>query len=56
MSSVREFAAIINAKVSAGEIPRIQALVLNAGYREPQGQAWNDDGLDTACASNYLGH
>ncbi|RYP84557.1 hypothetical protein DL769_001145 [Monosporascus sp. CRB-8-3] len=56
LSSVREAAATINAKVSAGEIPRIRALVLNAGYREPQGQTWNKGGLDTAFASNYLGH
>lgn len=56
MSKVRETAANINAKVAGGEIPRIQALILNAGYREPQGQTQNDDGLDIAFASNYLGH
>lgn len=56
LSSVREAAATINAKVSAGQIPRIQALILNAGYRESQGQARTESGLDIAFASNYLGH
>lgn len=55
-SSVREAAATINAKVSTGEIPRIRALILNAGYREPQGQTRTESGLDIAFASNYLGH
>ncbi|RYP77637.1 hypothetical protein DL771_001005 [Monosporascus sp. 5C6A] len=56
LSSVREAAATINAKVSAGEIPWIRALVLNAGCRDPQGQTRTKGGLDTAFASNYLGH
>lgn len=56
LSSVRETAAAINKRVSAGDIPRIRALVLNAGYRETERQTWTEDGLDTAFASNYLGH
>jgi NAD(P)-dependent dehydrogenase (short-subunit alcohol dehydrogenase family) len=56
LSSVRDTAAAINRRVSAGEIPRIEALVLNAGYRETGQQTWTDDGFDTAFASNYLGH
>jgi NAD(P)-dependent dehydrogenase (short-subunit alcohol dehydrogenase family) len=56
LSSVREAAAAINAKVSAGAIPRTRALILNAGYREPQGQTQTESGLDIAFASNYLGH
>ncbi|KAI1199596.1 putative short-chain dehydrogenase [Nemania serpens] len=55
-SSVREAAATINAKVQSGAIPRIQALILNAGLREAHGQIWTDEGLDTTFASNYLGH
>lgn len=55
-SSVREAAAAINRRVSVGEIPRIRALVLNAGYRETGQQTWTEDGLDSAFASNYLGH
>ncbi|KAL9083519.1 MAG: hypothetical protein Q9165_008500 [Trypethelium subeluteriae] len=48
LSSVREVATTINAKVSSGEIPRIRALVLNAGHRDQRGQAWTEDGLDIA--------
>ncbi|KAF2829101.1 putative short-chain dehydrogenase [Ophiobolus disseminans] len=55
-SSVRETAAAINNRVSTGAIPRIRALILNAGYREIGSQTWTEDGLDTAFASNYLGH
>lgn len=55
-SSVRNAAAAINTKVSAGDMPRIRALILNAGYREPQGQTRTESGLDVAFASNYLGH
>lgn len=53
---MREAAATINAKVQSGAIPRIQALILNAGLREAHGQIWTDEGLDTTFASNYLGH
>lgn len=56
LSSIRDVAATINAKVSAGEIPRIRVLVLNAAYRHTQGQTRTEDGLDIAFASNYLGH
>ncbi|KAI2610569.1 putative short-chain dehydrogenase [Hypoxylon sp. NC1633] len=56
LSSVRDAATTINAKVAAGEIPRIRALVLNAAYRDTKGQSWTKDGLDVAFASNYLGH
>lgn len=56
LAIVRKTAASINEKVSAGEIPQIWALVLNAGYRETGRQTWTEDGLDTAFARNYLGH
>ncbi|KAI1211126.1 putative short-chain dehydrogenase [Annulohypoxylon truncatum] len=55
-SSVRETAAVINAKVSNGEIPQIRALILNAGYREWPGRTRIEDGLDITFSSNYLGH
>ncbi|KAI0506258.1 putative short-chain dehydrogenase [Xylaria bambusicola] len=55
-SSVREAAAAINTKVQSGAMPRIQALILNAGLREAHGQTWTDEGLDTTFTSNYLGH
>lgn len=57
LSDIRRFAADINQRVADGSIPRIHAIILNAGYEEFEGQTWTgDDGLDTAFASNYLGH
>ncbi|KAF2829892.1 NAD(P)-binding protein [Ophiobolus disseminans] len=56
LSTVREAAANINKRVATGEIPRIHAVILNAGYEEFEKQTWTDDGLDTTFAANYLGH
>jgi NAD(P)-dependent dehydrogenase (short-subunit alcohol dehydrogenase family) len=62
LSSVREAAAAINARLAAGEIPQIRALILNAGFIGPFTQSWTDpeeeDGrrLDMTFASNNLGH
>ncbi|KAF2005113.1 NAD(P)-binding protein [Amniculicola lignicola CBS 123094] len=56
LSSVRDTAAAINTRVSAGIIPRIHAIVLNAGYEEFERQTWTAEGLDMAFATNYLGH
>jgi NAD(P)-dependent dehydrogenase (short-subunit alcohol dehydrogenase family) len=54
--NVREIAAVVNRKVSAGEIPPIRALILNAGYQEMDAQRFTDDGLATVFVANYLGH
>lgn len=43
-------------RVSAGEIPPIRTLVLNAGFQDFGNQSWTADGLDTTFAANYLGH
>ncbi|KAM4066413.1 short chain dehydrogenase [Hirsutella rhossiliensis] len=56
LAAVRRTAAAINARVASGDIPRIRALILNAGYLEFTTQAWTDDGFDMSFASNYLGH
>lgn len=56
LSSVRKVAAHVNAQVAAGTIPRICAIILNAGYEEFGTQTWTSDGLDTTFATNYLGH
>lgn len=56
LANVREVAAAVNAKVLAGEIPKIRALILNAAYRDHQGQTRTENGLDSAFAGNYLGH
>jgi NAD(P)-dependent dehydrogenase (short-subunit alcohol dehydrogenase family) len=56
LADVRAFAAALNARVAAGELPRIRALILNAGYQEFITQTWTADGFDTSFAANYLGH
>lgn len=56
LANVREVAAAVNAKVLTGEIPKIRALILNAAYRDHQGQTRTENGLDSAFACNYLGH
>jgi len=44
------------ARISAGEIPPISALILNAGFQDFGKQSWTDNGLDVTFAANYLGH
>lgn len=56
LSSVREVAANVNARIEAGEIPPIRALVLNAAWSEFTTQSWVQGGFDKAFATNYLGH
>lgn len=57
LDSVRAVAAGINARVKAGEIPPVRALILNAGYLEFTSQSWTaGGGFDMTFASNYLGH
>ena len=54
LRSVREAAAVINARVTDGAIPPIRALILNAGYEEFDEQRWTEDGLDMTFTVNYL--
>ncbi|KAK8036634.1 short-chain dehydrogenase [Apiospora phragmitis] len=56
LSSVRELAVAINARVQAGTIPSISVIILNAGFEEYDTQTWNDDCLDMTSVVNYLGH
>ncbi|KAJ7918348.1 putative short-chain dehydrogenase [Mycena leptocephala] len=56
LADVRAFAAALNARVAAGELPRIRALILNAAFQEYTAQTWTEDGFDTSFAANYLGH
>ncbi|KAI0397366.1 NAD(P)-binding protein [Xylariaceae sp. FL0594] len=56
LASVRALAASINQRVSAGELPPIRAIILNAAYEEFQRQTWTDEGLDMTFVVNYLGH
>lgn len=56
LDSVRQAASTINERVSAGEVPRIRAIILNAGYEEFKQQTWTEEGLDTTFTVNYLSH
>lgn len=56
LSSVRSAASEINRRVDNGEIPRIRALILNAGWQEYTTQTITKDGFDMAFHVNYLGH
>lgn len=56
LHSVRQTAEAINSGVSAGRIPPIRALILNAGYMSFDKQTWTDDGFDMTFRANYLGH
>ncbi|KAI1455488.1 NAD(P)-binding protein [Annulohypoxylon moriforme] len=57
LANVRQVATAINGRVSAGAIPKIRGLVLNAAFIEFETQTWADEGgLDMAFAASYLGH
>lgn len=56
LDQVRQVAEGINTRISAGQIPPIRALVLNAGGQDFGNQSWTEDGLDVTFAANYLGH
>ncbi|KAI1176640.1 NAD(P)-binding protein [Nemania sp. FL0916] len=54
LDHVRDLAGNINKRVAEGDIPRIRALVLSAGYLELDKQSWLENGLDTTWVVNYL--
>ncbi|KAF2503073.1 putative short-chain dehydrogenase [Lophium mytilinum] len=56
LDNVRQVAEGINARVLAGDIPPISALILNAGFQDFGKQSWTDDGFDVTFSANYLGH
>ncbi|KAI1660721.1 putative short-chain dehydrogenase [Daldinia decipiens] len=56
LDNVRQVAEVINSRVAAGEIPPIQALILNAGFQDFGKQIWTEDGFDVTFIANYLGH
>lgn len=55
-ASGRKLADDINARVAAGSIPPIRALVLNAGWQEWTTESFTKDGFEMAFQSNYLTH
>jgi NAD(P)-dependent dehydrogenase (short-subunit alcohol dehydrogenase family) len=56
LANVREVAATINKRVSEGSLPRIRALILNAGFQEQSAQSFSEDGFDMSFQANYLSH
>jgi NAD(P)-dependent dehydrogenase (short-subunit alcohol dehydrogenase family) len=56
LSSVREGAKAINARVADGSLPPIWALILSAGFQELETQAFSSDGFDMTFQVNYLSH
>ncbi|ROW11892.1 hypothetical protein VPNG_05003 [Cytospora leucostoma] len=56
LDSARQVAGNINARVAAGSLPRIEALILNAGYQEQYTHDFTNDGFDMSFQCNYLSH
>lgn len=56
LANVRAFAEALHARIAAGEIPPVRALILCAGYSDLGQQSVTSEGFDTSFASNYLGH
>jgi len=56
LENVRAVAASINNRVAEGSLPRIRALILNAGFQEQNSQTFTDDGFDMSFQVNYLSH
>lgn len=56
LSIVREVANTINKRVAEGSLPRIRALILNAGYQEHTTQTFSSDDFDISFQANYLSH
>ncbi|KAH6608668.1 short-chain [Trichoderma cornu-damae] len=54
VDKVKKVAADINARVANGELPRIRALILNAGYQERSGLVISDDGFEMTWQVNFL--
>lgn len=56
LESVREVAREINSRVSAGLLPPLRAVILNAAYQEWTTQDYTPDGFDMSFQCNYLSH
>ncbi|KAF4512434.1 hypothetical protein G6O67_001574 [Ophiocordyceps sinensis] len=54
LARVRETAALINRRVASGELPRIRALILNAGYQDQTSLTMSDDGFEMTWQVNFL--
>ncbi|KAF2853762.1 NAD(P)-binding protein [Plenodomus tracheiphilus IPT5] len=56
LAQVRHVAESFNKSVADGSVPRIRALILNAGYQEHAEQSFSSDGFDMSFQCNYLAH
>lgn len=56
LASVRTFATGLTARVESGEIPRVHALVCNAGVQTGTHLTQTADGFESAFGVNHLGH
>lgn len=56
LASVRRFAADVGARLTHGDLPPLQALVLNAGLQILSGTTYTEDGFETTFGVNHLGH
>jgi NAD(P)-dependent dehydrogenase (short-subunit alcohol dehydrogenase family) len=54
IEALRDFSAEINARVARGDLPPIQALVLNAGIQDNAKEEYTIDGFERTFAINYL--
>ncbi len=54
LSSIRSFAADVNARVAAGSIAPISALIHNAGVQDTGLESFTNDGFERTFAVNYL--
>ena len=53
-AKIRETAGIINKRVAEGSLPRIRALILNAGYQDSAAMTKTADGFEINFQVNYL--
>ncbi|PHH65532.1 hypothetical protein CDD81_2312 [Ophiocordyceps australis] len=54
LASIRELASDINGRVALGELPRIRALILCAGYQDFESLTMSTDGFEMTWQVNYL--
>ncbi|KAM0253042.1 hypothetical protein ACHAQJ_007473 [Trichoderma viride] len=54
LANVRKTAADINTRVASGDLPRIRALILNAGYQDHSGFVMSEDGFEMTWHVNFL--
>jgi NAD(P)-dependent dehydrogenase (short-subunit alcohol dehydrogenase family) len=54
LESVRSFAADINRRVASGDLPPLQAVILNAGLQDVSSKHFTKDGMERTFGVNYL--